>query len=206
MNPVGLTIDVRGIDDAEDTLQAVRMALANREPLHAKMATTATDFTREFLIGTPRHRTAERLGATPTGFRAKNARAIQPDWDIDAAIIRIPRSTGLARAFGDVVIEPKSGRKYLTIPDHAETYGKSVRDFPEGTFKFAILQAHRPFPVLVFAEDGGRHKKGDVGYWLRRKVTQKQDRSLLPTDGAYQEISRRVIVAYVANIVYRQTL
>jgi hypothetical protein len=202
MNPTALEIEVRGIDDADFRLQAVSRALANREPLHAKMATTATDFTREFLVGTPRHRTAERLGATPTGFRAKNARAIQPDWDIEAAILRIPRSTGLARAFGDVVIEPKSGRKYLTIPDHAETYGRSVRDFPEGTFNFAILYGHRPFPVLIFAEDGGRHLKGEVGYWLRKKVTQKQDRSLLPSDAAYREISRRVIVAYIANLVY----
>lgn len=202
MNPTTLEIEVRGIDDAEFRLQAVRRALANREPLHAKMATTATQFTRDYLISDTDHKTAQRLGATPTGFRAKNARALQPDWNEESAIIRIPRSTGLARAFGDVVIEPKSGRKYLTIPDHAETYGRAVRDFPEGTFAFAIYQGARPSPALVFADDSGRHKKGEVGYWLRKKVVQKQDRTLLPFEEDYREISRQAIVAYIANLVY----
>ncbi len=202
MNPTALEIEVRGIDDSDFRLQAVRRALANREPLHAKMATKATQLTRDYLISDTDHKTAQRLGATPTGFRAKNARAVQADWDNDAAIVRIPRSTGLGRAFSDITIEPKSGRKYLTIPDHAETYGRSVRDFPEGTFEFAIFAGTRPSPVLIFAEDGGRHLKGQVGYWLRKTVTQKQDRTLLPFEEDYREISRQAIVAYIANLVY----
>lgn len=203
MNPIPLSVEVRGVDESAASVQAIRSALANRRSLHAQMAQEATSFTRDFLLQTPRHRTAERLGATPTGFRAKNARAIQADSDDEAAIVRMPRSTGLGRAFADITIVPRNGRTYLTIANDAETYGKGVRDFPEDTFEFAIFMGARgPCPVLLWVEDGGAHRKGEVAYWLRRKVIQKQDRSLLPSDAGYQEVGRRVIVAYIANLIY----
>jgi hypothetical protein len=201
---VSLKVDVLsgGPEAAARTLQALSSAFARRGPMHAAMATTVVQFTQDFLIRTPRHKTATRLGATPTGFRERSAKFLQPEWDDAAAVMRIPRSTGLGRAFGDVLITPGTGRKYLTIPDSAETYGKVVRDFPEGAFDFAILQAHRPFPVLVWTEDGGAHRKGDVAYWLRTSVLQRQDRSLLPSDEGLREVGRRAAVAYVANQVY----
>lgn len=197
MNPVPLKITITGVDQAADTLQAVRNALANRRPLHAILATEATNFTRDYLIKTPRHRTAEKLGAVPTGFRAKNATALQADSDDEGAMIRIPRSTGLGRAFSDLDIVPLHGKTYLAIPACARTYGKGPRDFPEGTFNFEIIKGSAgSFPAMVFAEGGG------IGFFLRRKVHQKQDRMLLPSDAAYQELGRRVSVAYIANLVY----
>ena len=203
MNPVPLTIDVLGIAEATGELQLIRGALADRSRLHAAMAVDAAEFTRQYVASDDSHKTAERLKATPTGFRARSAKRIEADSDADAAIIRIPRSTGLGRAFGDITIVPGTGRTYLTIPADDETYGKVVRDFPEGTFEFAIFQGAKPCPALLWAADGGTHKKGDLAWWLRRKVIQKQDRTLLPTDEAYQELGRRRAVLYIASLRYR---
>lgn len=183
-----LKIDVSGGEVSAAVLQRYRNGIADRAVLNAELAVTATQFTRDYLAGTPRHNTAQRLGATPTGFRARSARALQAESDADGAIIRIPRSTGLARAWNNITIRPGSGRKYLTIPAVARTYGKVVRDFPAGTFAFTIIGGR--YPALVFVEGWS------VAYWLRTSVTQKQDRTLLPSDEAYRELGRRVIIAH----------
>lgn len=203
MNPVPLTIDVIGLAEAAGELQAYRGALADRSQLHAAMAVDAAEFTRAYVAGSDRHATAQRLGAQPTGFRARAAKRIEADSDAEAAIVRFPRSTGLGRAFAEITIVPGTGRTYLTIPADDETYGHVVRDFPEEAFEFAIFTTHRgPCPVLVWQENGGTHKKGEVAWWLRRRVIQKQDRTLLPSDAAYQEIGRRRAVVYLASLRY----
>lgn len=204
MNPVPLTIDVIGLAEATGELQRIRGALADRSQLHAALAVDALKFTQDYVAGSDRHVTAQRLGAAPTGFRAKSAKKIEAASDAQAAILRIPRSTGLGRAFSDITIVPGTGRTYLTIPADDETYGKGVRDFPKDAFKFAIFTTQRgPCPVLIWAENGGTHKKGEVAWWLRRKVVQKQDRTLLPTDEGYQELGRRRAVVYIATLRYR---
>lgn len=192
-----ITVQVTGMDETAQVLQAIRSGLANRRGLHTAIAVPAQEFTQNYLLKMNRHRTAERLGARPTKFRQKNAKLIEADADDLAAYVRIPRSTGLGRAFHDVDLVPKNGKKYLTIPADARTYGKSVRQFPEGTFKFAILHAHRPFPVLLFKSDD------KVAYWLRKSVHQAQDRTLLPSDDAYSRIARTAAIDYIAGLIER---
>lgn len=202
MNPNPLTIEVSGLDASERTLQAIRSALADRRPLHAEMAGNSLEMTRQYLRGLNRHNTAARLGASPTGHHERSAMALQAEADDEAAILRIPRNTGLGRAFGEITIRPLGGRKFLTIPATAETYGRQAGEWPEDTFEFAVIMTHRgPTPVLKWAEAGGPHAKGDVAFWLRRSVTQRQDRTLLPSDDSYREISRRTIIAHLQNII-----
>lgn len=198
MSALNIEVSLSGVEAIDKDLQAFRNAIADRKPMHARMATDAAEFTADYLRDTARHKTATRLGATPTGFREKAAASVQPDSDDTQAMVRIPRRTGLGRAFHDVVLLPGSGRKYLTIPAHARTYGESVRDFPEGTFRFALLGRFR---ALVFAAEPD---KGKVGYWLKTSVTQKQDRSLLPTDQGYQDVGRRSALSYITSQIYHQ--
>ena len=191
-----------GLDESERTLQAIRSALANRAPLHAEMAGNSLEFTRQYLRGLNRHNTAARLGASPTGHYEKSAMALQAEADDQAAILRIPRNTGLGRAFGEITIRPRPGRTFLTIPATAETYGRQAGEWPEDTFDFAVIMTHRgPTPVLKWAEAGGSHAKGDVAFWLRRSVTQKQDRTLLPPDEEYRGLARDTIIAHLQNII-----
>lgn len=202
MSALKIEVSISGVAAFDRDLQAFRNAIADRKPLHARMAVDAVKFTRDYLLADTDHKTANRLGAAPSGFRAKNAASVQPDSDDTQAMVRIPRRTGLGRAFGDVVLTPGSGRTYLTIPAHQTTYGKSVRDFPEDTFRFAVITSWRVFVALVFAD--GPYK-GEVGYWLKRTVTQKQDRTLLPTDQGYQEVGRRSALSYITSHIYRQS-
>ncbi len=194
MSDVRIDIKLTGSREGEAVLQALRNGLARRGGLHAAMAVPAQQMTQDFLLRMQRHKTAERLGARPTNFRQKNAKLIQADSDEAGAYVRIPRNTGLGRAFHPVDIVPRAGRKFLTLPADPRTYGRSVRDFPEGTFRFQPTGAQRKTPALVFAIDG------KVAYWLKRKVHQAQDRSLLPSDAASQEVGRRAAIAYITNL------
>jgi hypothetical protein len=159
---------------------------------------TGQQFTQDYLLRLNRHRSAQRLGAKPSGHYERAAKSVEAQSNETEALVVIPRRTGLGRAFGDVVLVPGSGRTYLTIPGHALTYGKSVRDFPEDTFKFVVLQSWRTFLVLMWAD--GPHK-GEVAYWLKRKVTQKQDRTLLPSDQGYAGVAHGAAAAYLTNLI-----
>jgi hypothetical protein len=203
MNPAPLTIDVRGIAEATGKLQSIRNGIANRRPLHATLVVKAQQLTSDYVSKSNRHDSAQRLGATPSGFRERAARRIKGVSDDTAAIVRIPRNTGLGRAFGDVTLRPGTGRTYLTIPACAETYGKVVTDscFPAGSFAFATLGGR--YPALLWAESGGSHEKGKVAYWLRREVVQRQDRALLPSDAGYTALASEEAKTYIASLIYR---
>jgi len=200
MSGVMIQVDIRGIEESMADLQRIRNAFADRAPMHARLATDVKDFTRKYLVGDSRHATAAKLGAIPTGHRTRigeSENMIEADSDSQRAVLRIPASTGLGRAFHDVTLVPGSGRTYLTVPACARTYGKSVRDFPEGTFKFAIFKTHRgPCPVFLWAGKGGT-----VAYWLRREIIQKQDRTLLPSDEGYIKAGRESARTYLVNVL-----
>lgn len=198
MSALGITITLSGASEVEMTMQAMRNALARRGPMHARMAVRGQQFTQDYLRKLNRHGSAERLGGKPTGHHQKAAASVEAAHDEDSAMIRIPRRTGLGRAFGDVLLRPGSGKTYLTIPAHQKTYGRSVRDFPEDTFKFAVLQSWRVFLCLMFVD--GPHK-GEVGYWLKRQVKQKQDRTLLPSDEGYATVARKAAMEYLNSLL-----
>jgi hypothetical protein len=189
-----MRIDTRGVADTAAEVQRLRGGLADRRNLHARMAVNAAEETRKHVRSDPSHASAARLGAKPTQFRAKSAKTIESDSNAEAAIIRIPRSTGLARAFGDILIRPGSGKKLLTIPADKRTYGKRVGDFPEGTFAFAFSVEKRT-PLLVFADGSG------VAYFMKPTVLQKQDRGLLPTDKFYRTLARREVAGYIDELL-----
>lgn len=198
MSALTIQVTLAGLSEADMALQDLRNAIARRGPMHARMAVRGQQFTQDYLRNLNRHRSAERLGASPTGHHAKAAASVEARSDDDQALLVIPRRTGLGRAFSDVVIRPGSGRKYLTIPAHQTTYGRHVRDFAEDTFHFAAIKSWRVFLALVFTS--GPYK-GEVGYWLKREVKQKQDRTLLPSDEGYAGVARRASIEYLTNLI-----
>lgn len=191
-----------GTDEAARAMQDFRNALADRRPMHARMAVGVKHFTQDYLRKLKRHRTAERLGAKPTQHYAKAANVLEAESDEEEGRLVIPRDTGLGRAFGFVILRPTGTRKWLTIPAHAKTYGRGVRDFPDGTFQFTTLFAHRAFAVMRFTRDGPGYARGDVAYYLRKQVYQKQDPKLLPSDAAWGEVARRAALTYLSREVY----
>jgi len=188
-----LDIEVDGTA-AAGVLQRVRKGLERRGPLHKRMGADAEALTHAYLvrIGRTRHATAQRLGAKPTGFYANAAGRVESTGDDDSAAVVIPSDTGLRRAFMDFNLVPRNGSKYLTIPDHPLTYGKRVGEVSV-PMKFSMVGGR--FPALVFDQRGPLN--GTVAYWLKKKVTIKQDRSLLPSDDAYLKLASRSAVAYI---------
>lgn len=194
MSAVTIKIETRGIGESLADLQRLRNGLANRGPMHAQLAVDVKDFTRKYLVEDTRHATAAALGATPTGHRTKIGQSeniIEADSDAERAMLRIPRNTGLGRAFHDFDVKMRG--KLMVRSASALTYGKSPRDFPEGVLKFGMI--NQRFPGLVFAADNS------PAYFLMRKYHQDQDRTLLPSDEAYAEAGRRSTKAYLVNIL-----
>lgn len=201
MSALTVNITLSGVSETEMALQAVCNALAHRGPMHARMATRSKEYTQDYLRKLSRHDSAERLGANPTRHHQKAAASVEAQFDDNEGRVEIPRRTGLGRAFGDVILRPGSGRTYLTIPACQETYGRVAKSFGPDAFRFAMFRGHRPMAALLWKADGGRHKKGDVAYWLRTEVIQKQDRTLLPSDEGYAGEARRAAIEYLDNLI-----
>ena len=194
MSAVMIKTDVLGVRESMADLQLLRNALADRGPLHAQLAVDVRDFTRRYLVEDTRHATAMALGATPTGHRAKIGESetmIEADSDAQRAVLRIPTSTGLGRAFHD--IDFKMRGKFLLRAACPATYGKSPRDFPEGVLKFGMI--NQRFPGLVFSADHS------PAYYFMRKVHQDQDRTLLPSNEGYAAKVRESARSYLVNVL-----
>lgn len=180
MNTYQVSIDLV-TNQATPTLRALVDALEDLTGLHVRMAERAEILTRKYLAGiaTKRHRTAQRLGATPTGILSRAAESPEGRGTAEGAFLTMRPAEVLARAFGDVQITPRAGKKWLTIPIHRASYGKRAGEFPDLKFirprgkTYALLSRRGPNGNLIHY------------YLLVRKVSQKQDRTLLPSDDAY---------------------
>lgn len=96
-------------------------------------------------------------------------------------------------------IRPTGGRKFLTIPAIPEAHGKRASEFSNLRFGYTENRFGNLAPALVEAsastvkfgrqrKDGTRGVKtgvtgGKAVFWLARKVFQKADPSVLPSEG-----------------------
>lgn len=194
---MSLEIDIK-IEGSADVLQKLRKGFANRNALHAEIAGQERKFFRAYVhaLGSrdERHKTADGLGASRSNHYEKASARIEGESNDDMAWVRIPRATGLGRAFRDLDITPKNGSKYLTIPAHRTTYGKRAGEIPHS---------------MAFSIVGGRHKalvftsgpdKGSVAYWLRESVSIKRDASLLPDEDSIRAVAVGAARRYVASL------
>jgi hypothetical protein len=150
---------------------------------HERWGERVENLTRDYLgkIAVERHKTADSLGARPTGILSRAAESPEYSATGEKVVLTIRPGEVLARAFRDVEIFPRNGRKWLTIPIHRRSYGKRAGEFKDIFFLW-IAEASSAFLVE-------RAANGNLIflYLLVRKVMQKQDRTLLPSDEAYLE-------------------
>lgn len=155
---------------------------------------------------TRRHFTAHRLGAEATGHLAKGARATTFTADADHAEVVIPIA-GISRAFHDVDITPQNGSGFLTLPLHAYAYGMRagrMRQHGWRLFRPAAKGAHRGengrfdrYQNLLLGSRGD--DKPVALYYLAKKVHQRQDRTLLPSDEAISSTAARAMLAAIRS-------
>ena len=191
-----MNVDVQISDTASAMLRRFILEFGNPEKLHALIAVEASAITRSHIskLASERHDTAQKLGASPTGELAKAAGRVASDSDASGATVRVP-SYLFRRAFQDVTIRPMNS-PYLTIPASAPAYGKRAGElrgqgwkiFRPGTSKVLLGYKDKETPIPL--------------YFLASAVTQKQDRSLLPSDEQFGKAAEKAATLY-ANTLAR---
>ncbi|MGV3664271.1 MAG: hypothetical protein ACO1TE_29130 [Prosthecobacter sp.] len=136
-----------------------------------------------------RHKTAYKLGATPTGYLERLAGTVEAS-PAPGRVRMTVQGDIFKRAFGEVEVTAQQA-EMLTIPWHAEAHGRRAREF-DNLFVYQSKQG-RSF----LARPGASKGKLEFMYLLKKSVTLPQDRGLLPGDDAYLAEAERIAAAYV---------
>lgn len=150
---------------------------AARRGIFARAAYAVANLVRRHIlrIAPAHHLSAAKLGAQPTEFFGKAARRTTSKATSSYGLVTIG-SAGFSRAFHDVTIRPTGGRRFLTIPKFAQSYGRTVKEM-RSHFGWKIYRPGRA-RILMGVKDGERVPL----FALAEQVRQRQDRSLLPSD------------------------
>lgn len=197
---MSLNVTINVSDDVTPALSTLTKNLTgDRTDLHEYIAYAAGVMTQRYITedaAPTRHRTANRLGASPTNYLARTAAALEFTGTRDAAVLSFGRDSEIyARVNGPVTVRPVN-KKFITIPATAAAYGKRAREF--SFLKFI------PFAngtrALARVDGKGKAKKLIIFYWLKEQVTLPQDRGLLPSDTQFldaAELGARDFVEHV---------
>lgn len=155
---------------------------AGRRSMFERAAYAVANLVRRHIlrIAPAHHLSAAKLGAQPTEFFGKAARRTTSSATSDYGLVTIG-SAGFSRAFREVTIRPTNGRRWLTIPRAAASYGHTVKEM-RSHFGWKIYRPGNA-KILVGVKDGERMPL----FVLAEQARQRQDRSLLPSDGAIGE-------------------
>ena len=166
----------------EDQIKPQRLAMVAGRAIAGKV--------REHLFTLDRSR-ANRLGGTRTHFYGQAARSVQQPRPVGGGAVVSINHVGIRQRLEGGVIRPVRSR-WLTIPAVSEAHGKRAREFRN--LEFTITD-HGPALVetqasLVKFGKKGAKSLGEVGgrvvYWLRKKVKQRPDPSVLPSRSEMQ--------------------
>lgn len=197
-----MTVDVIVPESLTRFMQ--RLKGAGRHELFAAAGNAVSVLINRYLknvVAPTHHRTADNLGATPTGhYEARTTFSA----DSSSATVTIP-IPGISKAFKNLTITPKNA-PFLTLPLNAVAYGKragEVRRLGWMIFRPAAKGAHRMESgkfdryqdVLLGTKDGETIPL----YLLKKRVNQKQDRSLLPSDAAISQTAGAAMLSVIRN-------
>ena len=180
-----MNLRIKISDGLSPRLQSLMRLLggAGLRELHQAAGTELQRITVDHVarIAATRHATAERLGAAPTNHFAQAAEKVAAasalSADPSGATLTISHP-GFIRAFRTVKIVPREA-KSLAIPIHALSYGHRAGELWDRMHLFIPKGKN-----IIAATIGGTLTPL---YALCKSVTQKQDRSLLPSDAEFQK-------------------
>lgn len=142
---------------------------------------------------TVRHSSAERLAATPTGHLEKAARGTVSHADEFGGEVIIP-GAGINRAFHDVVITPKNANA-LTLPTDSLAYGRRVAEVK--ALGWTLFRPKGKDFILGSKDTKKGYDDVRCLYVLKKRVQQRQDRSLLPSDAELSSTASRAVMSYL---------
>ncbi len=187
-----LELSIVSQDGATPVLAEVQRRLHSRVDLNRRIAEGAEVYTRDYLalVQARRHRTADDLGATRTGFFERAAESPEGRGTSEAALLTLRPRAAFARAFREVTIVPTGGKKFLTIPVHRDAYGKRAGEIDGLDFVQTGTAA-----VLGKKVEG---TKFFITYYvLVKQVIQSQERDLLPSDEDFLFIAEEAAKDYL---------
>lgn len=192
---MSIRLDIEITDTAGPMLTRIRTGLAARGPLHSKIAGDAEAYLKRTGATKARtqHRSAERLGATPTKHLEKAYQAIEGTATADSALLSMPRASRLRAAFSEYVSRPGSGKKYLTIPAHKDAYGRRAGEFD----LFFVRVGPRQTPALARKVDG--RETMEIMFFLTKAARIKHDPTLIRFDLLAEE-ARDSVGEYIAGL------
>lgn len=193
-----LRVDIQILSKLDEELRNIATGLEDTKPLHDRIAGDAEAWLKEDVgprIAAGQHRTANTLGATPTGHLEDAYQGIEGTGTTDGAELLVPGATRLRAAFGKYVLTPQNGSKYLTIPAHRDAYGKRAGEFDD---LFFMRVGPKRTPVLARRVEGTkddslrtrpgqrrearRFTQAEVMYVLAASATIPEDKTLIPFD------------------------
>lgn len=121
-----------------------------------------------------RHKTADKLGATPTNYLLKKAASVEAVGSPGKILLSVSGEI-FKRTFQPVKVSAVAA-KMLTIPWAKEAYGKRAREF-DGLFVYQSKGGKGP-SFLAKRVNG----KMQFLFLLKRTVVLPQDRGLLPSE------------------------
>lgn len=192
---IAINIDVT--DTVTPALAELSRRLQNRTGLHEYIAAKEENVFRTYLRGQAsfRHRTAQSLGATPTGELERASQSPEGTATAEGAMISLRPGHLFARAFREVVIKPGPGKKYLPIAVNAEAYGKRPLEFGE-SLRFMLVG---PKKTPILSQEGSGDTR-ETMYVLVKSVRQKQDRTLLPSDEMVTKEAEEAAKDYLLDV------
>jgi len=190
---IQITIKLQEVPD--DAINDVVAGLQDFQTMNSQIAGDAEIFLKKWgeRVAPTQHKSAQRLGATPTGHLADAYQAIEVQSTREGAFILVPRASRLRAAFGKYVLTPKNGSKFLTIPASAEAYGKRAREFDD------LFVVARPGKKLFLARTEADGSLKSM-YFLTKEAEIPEDSNLIPFDLLAEEAADSV-EAYVDNLI-----
>lgn len=188
-----LNIEIE-VNASTPVLQQLHRELTDLQPLNEYIGVAAAEGTRGHIrgIAPETHETANRLGATPTGYLTKRAELVSYTASSSGVELAVTGAI-FRRVFGPVTIRPVAS-KMLTIPWRAEAYGKRAREI-DGLF---VYVSKRGNGMAFLARREG--KTIQLYYLLKSSVVLSQDTGLLPDAKAYGEFAEIGARGYLRKI------
>jgi len=185
-------------DGVSPKLQSIMRTFtgAGLTALHQAAGTELQRITADHVakIAATRHTTANKLGAAPKNFLAQASEQVSASSALSSgpagATLTISHP-GFLRAFQNVTIVPRTA-KALAIPIHALAYGHRAGELWDRLSLFIPKGKN-----IIAATIGGVLTPL---YALCKSVTQKQDRSLLPSDAEFQKAATDGAMAYLGAV------
>lgn len=167
---------------------------AGRHNLFSAAAAAVCDLTRRHISREAmfRHKTARALNASATGFLSAAARKTVFHASSEMGEVVIP-SPGFSRARHDVTIRPTRAAA-LTLPLHQLAYARRVSELKALGWNIFRPKGH---DVLMGEKDG----ETTCLYLLKKRVEQKQDRTLLPSDQDILTTASRAMLSEITRAV-----